>query len=46
MELLATLLSQLFDGINRNNWKRVVALAVVLVAAAAAFAFWASLPQS
>lgn len=44
MELLETLLTQLFQGINRRNWKRVVAFALVLVAIAAALAFWATLP--
>jgi hypothetical protein len=46
MELLETLLTQLFQGINRNNWKRVVAFALVLLALAAGFAFWATLPQT
>ena len=46
MELLETLLSQLFDGINRKNWKRVVAFAVLLIAIAVGFAFWGSLTES
>ena len=46
MELLETLLTQLFQGANRGNWRRVAAFALVLVALAAGFAFWATLPQT
>ncbi len=46
MELLETLLTQLFQGINRNNWVRVVIAALVFVGVAAGLCFWATLPQT
>lgn len=46
MELLETLLTQLFQGISRKNWVKVVITALVLVGIAAGLYFWATLPQS
>ena len=37
MELVEALLSQLFSGVTRKNWARVLIFAVVLILAALAF---------
>ena len=46
MELLETLLTQLFQGINRNNRVRIVITALVFVGVAGGLYFWATLPQT
>ena len=46
MALLEALLTQLFQGINRNNRVRVVIAALVFVGIAAGLYVWATLPQT
>ena len=44
MDFLEAVLSPVFERIDRKKWKLAVAFVVVLVAAGA-FLYWASLPQ-
>ena len=45
MDFLEAVLSPVFERIDRKNWKRAVAFVVVVLVAAGAFLYWASLPQ-